>query len=89
MCCQNNARIVPRNYILLLIFTITESIFVGAITAMSEPEIVFIALALTAAMTIGLTIYAMTTSEDFTVCGGLLCVLCLVGLVGVILNMFI
>lgn len=72
ICCESNSRTVPRNYVLLGIFTFTEGLFVSAITSLYEPELIIIAFAITSAMVIGLTIYAVTTSEDFTVCGGFL-----------------
>ena len=33
ICCQKNARSYPRNYILLSIFTLAESVMIGAIAA--------------------------------------------------------
>jgi FtsH-binding integral membrane protein len=50
----------------------TEAYMVSCITAFTDPESVFIAAALTAAIVIALTIYAFTTKTDFTICGGLL-----------------
>ena len=60
-CYQSCSRTVPRNFILLGLFTITEAYFVGAICAMSNPTNVFIALVLTAALVIGLSLFAFTT----------------------------
>lgn len=87
-CCKSNARTVPRNYILLTIFTLTEALFVSAITAMADPGIVLLALVLTAAMFIGLTSYALITKTDFTMCGGFLFVLCCITLTATIFNIF-
>ena len=69
-CCFR--RSFPANYICLGIFTIAESFILFLFTASFPPLTVLLALAMTAAMTIGLTLYAMTTKTDFTYCGGLL-----------------
>ena len=69
---RSASRKVPTNYILLGIFTGTEAYMVSCITAYTDPESVFIAALLTAAIVVALTIYAFTTKTDFTICGGLL-----------------
>lgn len=71
-CCIENARNVPINYILLSVFTICEGYIVSYSCAAASKEIVFMAAVMTLGITIGLTIYAMTTKEDFTYCGGML-----------------
>ena len=69
-CCFR--RVFPANYICLGIFTLAESFILFLICAQFQPETVLIALALTTAVTIGLTVYAMTTKTDFTYCGAFL-----------------
>ena len=69
-CCFR--RSFPANYICLGIFTLAESFILFLFTSTFPAENVLLALAMTAAMTIGLTIYAMTTKTDFTYCGALL-----------------
>jgi len=69
-CFRSNARKVPLNYILLSIFTICEAYIVAYISSASDPTTVLLAFCLTLAATIGLTIYAWTTKNDFTMCGG-------------------
>ena len=71
-CCGNLAKIVPTNYILLSIFTLTEAYMVSAICTVYDPTTVIIASAMTTAMTISLTIYACTTKTDITMYGGAL-----------------
>lgn len=66
------SRKVPINYCLLGLFTLTEAYLISCITAFTDPDSVFIAAALTAAIVVALTIYAFTTKKDFTICGGLL-----------------
>ena len=69
-CCFR--RSFPANYICLGIFTLAESFILFLFTSTFPAENVLLALAMTAAMTVGLTIYAMTTKTDFTYCGAML-----------------
>lgn len=72
ICCKSVARKVPTNYILLAVWTFCESWMVATCASFYDPTTVFIAAALTAAVTCALTVYACTTKTDFTFCGGLL-----------------
>lgn len=72
ICCKSVARQVPTNYILLAIWTFCESWMVATCASFYDPTTVFIAAALTAAVTCALTVYACTTKTDFTFCGGML-----------------
>ena len=65
-------RQVPQNYIILLLFTLAESYFVGFICAFTNPKIVFMAAAMTFVMVISLTLYAINTNNDITLQGGAL-----------------
>jgi hypothetical protein len=71
-CCKSVSKNIPINYILLSIFTLAESYCLFFVSACYAPEIVITAMVLTAAIVIGLTVYAMTTRTDFTMCGGIL-----------------
>lgn len=66
------SRKVPLNYILLTIFTLTFGFMTTATTAVAEEENVLTAAVMTCAMVVGLTLYAVTTKTDITMCGGLL-----------------
>lgn len=88
-CYPKVARSTPGNYIWLFIFTICESWSISMICAFTDPVDVFIALALTSAIVVGLTIYAFTTSTDFTACYAFMFALSLCMLVGAILTIFI
>lgn len=88
-CYKEVARSVPINYILLFVFAAAQSMFVGCICARYPRNIVLLAVALTAAVVVGLTIYAFTTTSDFTMCGGVLLVAGLVLLVATIISFFI
>merc|ERR1712232_765315 len=70
MCCIlcNNeaARSVPTNYILYLTFVVCES-WMGSYIANRYPfNIVMMAAVMTAFMSLALTVFALTTSVDFT-----------------------
>lgn len=75
VCYPDLARSVPTNYILLAIFTVSEAFLVSAITTFFTPISVLYASCLTAAIVIGLTIYAFKTETDFTYMGGMLFVI--------------
>lgn len=71
ICVRSLARKVPTNYILLTIFTVAESILVAyACASVQDRLIVLQAAVMTAGITVALTIYAMTTKTDFTMCWG-------------------
>jgi FtsH-binding integral membrane protein len=74
ICCRLG-RVVPHNYILVTIFTICLSTMVSFIAAQYEPRVVTAAAVCTAGMVIGITVYAFTTKNDFTVFGPLLFVI--------------
>jgi len=69
-CCQSVARKFPTNYICLAGYTLTEAYMVGVITSYYETDSVFLALAITGVMFLGLTAFAWQTKIDFTMHGG-------------------
>lgn len=71
-CFQNVSKTVPYNYILLAIFTFSESWIVATLCAMTNPQIVLMAAVMTLGITVSLTLYAITTKTDFTIYGGLM-----------------
>jgi FtsH-binding integral membrane protein len=72
MCFRSLARAVPINYILLFAWTLCEGYMLAVCCSFYDPKVVMLAGLMTAAVTISLTIYAMTTKVDFTFLGGLL-----------------
>lgn len=68
-CSRNMARSVPINYILLTIFTVSEAYMLATVALTYTASSIIQAGILTAAMTIGLVIYALYTKTDFTFCG--------------------
>ena len=64
-CFKTAARTVPTNYILLFLFTASESIIISfLISAINDPKIIAIAAISTIVVTSVLTIYACTTKTD-------------------------
>lgn len=62
----------PHNLILLAAFTAVEGVLVGAISSQYQLSAVLLSVGLTAAITVGLAAYALTTKTDFTMQGGLM-----------------
>jgi FtsH-binding integral membrane protein len=81
-CCESVRRNSPTNLIVLGLFTLCESIVVGFISSTYAPEIVLMAVAITAAIVIGLTLFAFQTKYDVTSWGGGLCVILIVFSIG-------
>ena len=71
-CFRDTARRFPTNYILLFSFTLCMSFYCLIFCAFFRPQDVIVAAIITTAATIGLTIYAIKTKEDFSFLGGLL-----------------
>jgi len=65
VCCFG--RQTPINYILLLVFTVCETVMVGGITARYDRNTVMMAGAATALTTVALTVYAMRTKVNIEV----------------------
>ncbi|XP_026841019.1 protein lifeguard 1 isoform X2 [Drosophila persimilis] len=76
-CCESVRRKTPLNFIFLFLFTIAESFLLGMVAGQYEANEVLMAVGITAAVSLGLTIFALQTKWDFTMCGGVL-VACLV-----------
>lgn len=81
-CSESARRSSPTNIILLGLFTFFESILVGFISSTYQPKLVLMAVGLTAAIVIGLTLFAFQTKYDFTTCGGFLCIVLILFTVG-------
>lgn len=75
-CNPELMRNFPSNYVILCVFTLAESILVGAIGSRYTAESVLIVVVITAVVVFGLTLFACQTSYDFTGWGPyLLCAL--------------
>jgi len=85
ICSPKLMRQSPTNYIILLIFTLAESVMVGFVCIQYTKESVLIVTAVTAFVVFGLTVFACQTSYDFSGAGpylfGAVLVLMAMGLV--------
>lgn len=66
-CCESVRRTSPMNFIFLGIFTLAQSFLLGCSSAVYDPDLVLMAVGLTAAVSFGLTLFAFQTKLDFTV----------------------
>lgn len=73
-CCGDLRRKAPINYILLTLFTFGEAFMLGVVSAQYEAIEVLMAVGITAAVCLALTLFALQTKYDFTMCGGVLLV---------------
>jgi FtsH-binding integral membrane protein len=84
MCFKKIARKSPINYLLSIAFTFCQSWMLATCSATYDKNTVLIAIVLTAAVTISLTIYAANTKTDFTFMIGMLfagsCIMILMGI---------
>lgn len=87
MCNPGLARTTPINYILLGAYTIAEAATLFFITAQYNKDTVLIAVLLTVAITILLTLFAFQTAIDFTAYTGIMFVvlICFVGFTFILL----
>mmetsp|Transcript_23630 Transcript_23630/g.44632 ORF Transcript_23630/g.44632 Transcript_23630/m.44632 type:complete len:251 (-) Transcript_23630:88-840(-) len=85
ICCPDTMKKSPTNYILLLCFTAAESVMVGFICVQYTIQSVLVALGITAALVLALSLFSLQTSYDFTgfmpYLFAAMCCLCLFGLV--------
>jgi len=90
-CFPQLAKTVPTNYILLFAFTFFEGIMIGIISASYTWQSVCLAAGMTLCIVASMTVYACTTTSDFTGMGPYLFValmsMCAVGLMACIMSM--
>merc|ERR1712039_648185 len=67
-CAPQMMRRFPTNYLILLLFTLSEAIVVGLIGVQYTQESVIIALGVTTLVVFGLTLFACNSKADFTGC---------------------
>ncbi|KAI1294754.1 Protein lifeguard 1 [Halotydeus destructor] len=66
-CCQSVRRTYPWNFIVLSVYTMATTVLVTFCTISYDAKSVALAVGLTMAITLGLTIFAFQTKIDFTV----------------------
>lgn len=74
VCCGVDKK-VPVNFFLLGVITFSMSWMVAVVCIRTTPVIVFEAALLTFAVTLAITVYAFTTSTDFTIFAPILFIL--------------
>lgn len=88
-CCESVARKHPINIILLMVFTVLESFLVGVISSVYKIDTVIIAIGITAAVVVALTLFAFQTKYDFTGFGVYLFVFALILMIFGIVSIFV
>jgi protein lifeguard len=63
---QSIRRTAPLNLIVLGAYTVSQGFLVGIVSSFYQVEEVIYAIGLTCAIVFGLTLYASSTKEDFT-----------------------
>ncbi|KAM6459713.1 protein lifeguard 3-like isoform 1-T2 [Liasis olivaceus] len=81
VCCEGPRRRFPWNLILLSVFTLAMGFMTGTIASIYSTKAVVIAMAITAIVSIIVTIFCFQTKVDFTSCTGFFCVLSIVVMV--------
>ncbi|OON19921.1 hypothetical protein X801_04208, partial [Opisthorchis viverrini] len=76
-CCVECRRRSPGNYLCLAVFTLALSYLAGTIAAFHSTLSVMIAFLMTIILCVAITLFAMQTRWDFTMCSGLILVLSL------------
>jgi FtsH-binding integral membrane protein len=69
ICFIDLVRSHPGNYIMLSVFTLAESLMLGAVAATVDPQLMAIAVGTTLAVSAGLILFALQTRYDFTGAG--------------------
>lgn len=78
VCCPSVRRKSPGNFICLAVFTLAFSYMVGTISSFHDTNIVLLAAGITTAVCLAISIFAIQTKIDFTLCSGLLFALVMV-----------
>lgn len=70
LCCSQVYQKVPVNYLLLFTFTICLSYILQYTCVYYDTKSILIAAIMAASVTVGVSVYSLTTSRDFTMCTG-------------------
>ncbi|KAH8344226.1 hypothetical protein KR084_008353, partial [Drosophila pseudotakahashii] len=71
-CNEGLRRQTPGNYIILAVFTLAESLLLAVTACRYAPKEIFLAVVITTAVCLGLTLFALQSRYDFTMMGGIL-----------------
>lgn len=78
VCIPSVRRKYPGNFICLGVFTLAFSYMVGTISSFYDTTIVFVAAGVTCLVCLAISLFAVQTKIDFTMCSGLLFALVMV-----------
>ncbi|KAL8593463.1 hypothetical protein ACOMHN_000778 [Nucella lapillus] len=78
VCCPSVRRNYPGNFICLGIFTVAFSYLTATISSFHDTKIVLLAAGITGAVCLAISLFAIQTKVDFTLCSGLLFALVMV-----------
>jgi FtsH-binding integral membrane protein len=78
VCCDGVRRSWPANIICLAIFTMAFSYMAGTISSFYDTQSVLVAVGITAAVCLSVSLFAIQTRIDFTMCSGLIFAFCMV-----------
>ena len=88
-CCHKVGHMVPWNYIICLLFTLSLSYVVAFVCGYYDPVLVMVAALMTTGLTIALTAYACFTKKDFTILMPFLfCILIVVIMYGIFVGIY-
>ncbi|XP_017046760.1 protein lifeguard 1 [Drosophila ficusphila] len=88
-CSKDLRRRTPMNFIFLAVFTLSNAFLLGVAACRYAPKEVLLAVAITAAVCLGLTLFALQTRYDFTTMGGILMSLLIILLLFGIVTIFV
>lgn len=74
VCCQGLRRSYPANIIVLFLFTLVMSYFVGVVSSFHRTDTVLMAAGICAACCLAVSIFSCHSKFDFTSCAGFLCI---------------
>ncbi|XP_033246048.1 protein lifeguard 1 [Drosophila miranda] len=89
VCSESLRRQTPMNFIFLGGFTVAQSLLLGVSACRFAPTEVLMAVGITAAVCLALTLFAMQTKYDFTMMGGLLITLLVILLIFGLVAVFV
>lgn len=78
VCCPSVRRNYPGNFICLAVFTVAFSYLTATISSFHDTKIVLLAAGITGAVCLAISLFAIQTKVDFTMCSGLLFALVMV-----------
>lgn len=88
-CCGKVRRKIPYNFIFLGLFTLAEGFMLGSMASYFESNVVIMAVGITVAVCLGLTLFAFQTRWDFTMLRGVLFIAVIILMIFGICTIFI